>query len=377
MDQKPKRILHVIGVMNRGGAETMIMNLYRNIDRTMVQFDFVENSFEHAAFDEEILSLGGRIFRCPHYNGKNHFTYVNWWKNFFDEHGTAFTAVHGHLGSTAVIYLSIAKKHGLYTIAHSHNTNHMSLSGLLYQAYAYPTRYIADFFFGCSVEAGISRYGKKVCACADRFMVLNNAIDTELFAFREEVRSRMRRELDVDGKLVIGHVGRFAEQKNHKFLVQIFAAVHRRNPDAILLLVGDGPLRPEIEEQVRTAGVDSCVIFAGVQSNVCELYQAMDVMALPSLFEGKPFVIIEAQAAGLPCVISDKVPSECIITNKLVTIERLGQSPDSWAAHILQRVEEPRVNHTHEITDKGYDIHETAKWLQGFYLKIGDGCHAE
>lgn len=375
MNQSPIRILHVIGIMNRGGAETMIMNLYRHIDREKVQFDFVENSLEPAAFDEEIRSLGGRIYRCMHYNGKNHFAYVRWWKQFFRDHAGEFAAVHGHLGSTAAIYLSVAKKAGLFTIAHSHNTGRRTLSGLLYQAYAYPTRYLADFFFGCSVDAGISRYGRKVCANPYKFKVLNNAIETEQFAFAPDIRMRMREELGLAEKNVIGHVGRFEQQKNHEFLIRIFAQIRKRDPNAVLLLVGDGVLRKTTEEQVRFLGLEGSVIFAGVQERVCDYYQAMDILVLPSLFEGKPFVIVEAQTAGLFCVISDKVPVECMVTENLVTVCGLRESPEQWAEHILSRLGGERNDRSAEVSRSGYDIHETARWLENYYVRTVAAKH--
>lgn len=150
MSPKPIRILHVIGVLNRGGAETMIMNLYRSMDRTKVQFDFVENEGDEAAFDAEIRQLGGRIYHCPRYKGLNHFAYERWWNDFFKSHQGEYPIVHGHIGSTAAIYLSIAKKYGAYTIAHSHNTNaKKSARNCAYSALSYPTRYIADHFFTC------------------------------------------------------------------------------------------------------------------------------------------------------------------------------------------------------------------------------------
>ena len=159
----PIRVLHVIGIMNRGGAETMIMNLYRQIDREKVQFDFVEHSIEAAAYDEEIQRLGGRIFRCPHYTGKNHLAYVKWWNGFFEKHTGEYRIVHGHIGSTAAIYLSIAKKHGLFTVAHSHNSNGpLNPRELLYRILSYRTRFVADFFFACSKQAGEDRFGKRV-----------------------------------------------------------------------------------------------------------------------------------------------------------------------------------------------------------------------
>ena len=149
------RVLHVIGIMNRGGAEAMIMNLYREIDKTKIQFDFVENSDQQAAYDEEIRKLGGKIYRCPHFTGKNFLAYKRWWKRFFEDHGAEYDIVHGHIGSTAAIYLHEAKKVGCFTIAHSHNsgTDH-SLRSALYHMISYPTRWIADFFFGLFQTGG-------------------------------------------------------------------------------------------------------------------------------------------------------------------------------------------------------------------------------
>ena len=211
----PIRILHVIGVLNRGGAETMIMNLYRSIDRTKVQFDFVENEGDEAAFDAEIRRLGGRIYHCPRYKGLNHFAYERWWNDFFKSHRGEYPIVHGHIGSTAAIYLSIAKKYGAFTIAHSHSAG---LGSTMYRIFAYPTRYIADHFFACSRAAGVSGYGKKVGNDISRCQMLNNAINAKKFVFCREARQQMRNDLHLsDNTVVIGHVGRFVEAKNHLF----------------------------------------------------------------------------------------------------------------------------------------------------------------
>lgn len=368
MNNEPIRILHVIGMMHRGGAETMIMNFYRNIDRARVQFDFVENEGMKADYDEEIRAMGGRIYHCPRYKGKNHPEYVAWWKQFLSEHGSEYRAVHGHIGSTASIYLYLAKKAGLYTIAHSHNTGRLDLKGLIYQAYAYPTRHIADFFFGCSVDAGISRYGRKVCADPARFTVLNNAIDTDRFEFDPHLRDEMRSRLGIEDKLVIGHVGRFEAQKNHEFLIRIFSQIHKLRPDAVLLLVGDGTLRSRIEDQISQAGLSDSVILAGVQQDVSAWYQAMDVFVLPSLFEGLGIVAVEAQTSGLPCVISDTVSRECMVTRNLVSVMSLKANAHTWAEHILSRVTESRQGRRDEVAQNGYDIRKTASWLENFYL---------
>lgn len=367
---KPIRVLHVIGIMNRGGAETMIMNLYRHIDRSKVQFDFVENSSEPAVFDEEILSLGGRIFRCPHYNGKNHFTYVKWWNDFFKAHPKEYPIVHGHLGSTASIYLSVAKKYGAYAIAHSHSsgTDH-SLHANLYQIMSYNTRNVADYFFACSEAAGKERFGSKVVS-GDHYAVLNNAIDVNRFSYNPSVRNAVRDELGIGQiQLVVGHIGRYTKEKNHEFTLKIFSELKKMDSNARLLMVGDGTLRTHIMQMAEQASLSSDVIFTGVRSDVERLVQAMDVFVLPSLYEGLPVTMVEAQTAGLPCIISDKVPSECILTEGLVDIMTLSASPEAWAEKILAKRAIPRTDRRAEIAAHGFDITTEAVKLQEFYLK--------
>ena len=367
---EPIRVLHVIGIMNRGGAETMIMNLYRHIDRSKVQFDFVENSREPAAFDEEILSLGGRIYRCPHYNGKNHFTYVKWWNDFFAAHPKKYPIVHGHLGSTAAIYLSIAKKYGAYAIAHSHSsgTDH-SLHSYLYRTISYNTRNVADYFFACSEAAGKERFGSKVVS-GDHYAVLNNAIDVNRFSYNPSVRNAVRDELGIgQSQLVVGHIGRYTKEKNHEFILKIFSELKKMDSNARLLMIGDGPLHTQIRQTAEQLGLSSDVIFTGVRSDVERLVQAMDVFVLPSLYEGLPVTMVEAQAAGLPCIISDKVPPECILTEGLVNVMPLSASPETWAEKILAKRAIPRTDRRAEIVARCFDINTEAVKLQEFYLK--------
>lgn len=363
----PIRVLHVIGIMNRGGAETMIMNLYRNIDRSKVQFDFVENEGEEAAFDEEIRSLGGRIYHCPRYRGKNHFAYTKWWNRFYESHVGEYAIVHGHIGSTAAIYLSIARKHGIYTIAHSHNSGTASV---MYRTFAYPTRYIADHFFACSRAAGISRYGKKIGGDIGRCQVLYNAINTAEFAYSEVLRQETRRSLGIgESQLVIGNISRFSRQKNHLFLLDVFQEIHSRRGDAVLLLVGDGELRLQIEAAIAEKHLENAVILAGVQSSTRDYYQAMDVFLMPSLYEGLPVSLVEAQTAGLPCCVSTGVPQEAAITD-LVQFRSLEESPQAWADWVMSCAEIPRKAMTADIRKAGYDIAETSLWLQNYYLEV-------
>ena len=364
----PIRILHVIGAMNRGGAETMIMNLYRHIDRSKVQFDFVEHAKE-AVFDNEIRQLGGRIYRCPRFVGVNYMTYRRWWKSFFHRNSRIYPVIHGHIGSSAGVYLDEAKKAGIYTIAHSHNTNgRISVKNLMYRAFSHRTRYIADYFFGCSEAAGKDRFGRKIVS-GNRFSLLNNAIDVPKYSFNEQVRCEVRRDLGIQPQeLLVGHVGRFEEQKNHRFLIKCFNLLARKKENTKLLLIGDGSLVNEIEDQIDSVGLTNQVILAGVRSDVYRLLQAMDVFVFPSLYEGLPVTMVEAQAAGLPCVISDVITDETVLIEELVRKESPKKGLDAWCRDIMQMAEIQRRDRSTEIINKGYDVHTTARWLEEFYL---------
>lgn len=366
---EPIRILQVFAQMNRGGAETMIMNLYRNIDRSIVQFDFVVHTDVKCSYDDEIRALGGYIYRIETYNGKNHYDYKKSWSIFF-QNNPQYKIIHGHVRSTASIYLGIAKKYGLSTIAHSHNTSSGNgLSAIAKNILQYPIRYTADYLFACSKSAGDWLFGKKACQ-KENFYLIKNAIDSEQFTFDEKIRLSKRREFNINDKYVIGHVGRFHTQKNHDFLIDIFKEVHNKKKNAVLLLIGDGNLQAVIENKIRDNGLIDSVIFTGVRTDISELMQAMDVFVFPSLFEGLGIVTIEAQTTGLPTIVSETIPNEAYLTD-LIIKEKLSSSPTKWAEKILEYTEGyERKNRTETIKSMGYDISETAYWLQKFYLKI-------
>lgn len=368
---EPIRVLQVIGIMNLGGAETMIMNLYRHIDRNKVQFDFVQNENTGAFFDDEITQLGGKIYHCPRFTGKNYFTYQKWWRDFFDSHHE-YAFVHGHIGSTAAIYLKEAKKHGVPTIAHSHNISPKSMKQLFYNMLSYPTRNIADYLFMCSLQAGIDRYGKSAVSDKNRAYFVPNSIETELYRFNEEMREKVRKSLGITkDTLLIGHVGRFADQKNHLFLLDIFSEILKRRPTARLLLVGEGSLRKEIEQKIDEQYLADKVLLVGNQANVNELLMAMDVFAFPSKFEGLPVSLVEAQCSGLPCVISDQVPSDSILIKDLVHIIPLNGNPSEWADSVLNNQCNDRVICATLVKEAGFDVVRNAKRLEEFYLEKG------
>lgn len=361
------RVLHVLGGLNRGGAETMVMNLYRNIDRSKVQFDFIVHTEDKCDYDDEIKSLGGRIYNIPKYTGKNHLHYKKAWSSFFEEN-PKYKIIHGHVRSTATIYLKVAKKYGLTTIAHSHNTSSgKGVSAIVKNILQHQIRYTAKFMFACSKTAGIWLFGYKACQ-KDNFYILNNAIDAEKFIYDEKKRMEKRKELQVEDKFIIGHMGRFHTQKNHNFLVDIFKQVHESEPNTVLMLVGEGDLRGSIEKKVNDLGLGNSVIFTGVRADIAELLQVMDVFVFPSLYEGLPLTVVEAQAAGLPCLISDKITAEVKIMDILTNIS-LEESVQSWAKKVLSYLNSFERKNTYlEIVKAGYDIKGTVNWLQEFYI---------
>lgn len=368
---RPIRVLQVLAQMNRGGAESMMMNLYRHMDRTKVQFDFIVHTDKKCAFDDEIQSLGGKIYRVPAYRGANHLRYQNCWEKFFKKY-PEYKIIHGHVRSTAAIYLKIAKKYGLMTIAHSHSTSSgTGLSAIVKNILQYPIRYTADYLFACSESAGTWLFGERACK-KDNFFIMNNAIDAKEFIYNKDKRTEKREEFQIEDKFVIGHVGRFQIPKNHEFLLDIFKAVHDKIKNAVLLLIGDGDLRLTIEKKVHCLGLSDSVIFTGVRQDIPELLQVMDVFVFPSLYEGLGIVTIEAQAAGLHCIAADTIPKEADVTDLMETVS-LKESATYWASKILNyRDGYQRRNTYDQINLSGYDIGETTQWLENFYLSHGE-----
>lgn len=369
---EPIRILHVLGKLNRGGAETLVMNWYRNIDTSKVQFDFVVHTTEKCSYTDEILSMGGKIYSVPAYSGKNHIQYCNAWKDFLMQH-TEYKIIHGHVRSTAAIYLSIAKKLGRTTISHSHSMNSGSgVSGFVKRCLQYPIRYIADYKWACSAAAGKYLFGKKQVKKVN-FKVVNNAIDLCSFSYDANTRQLMRDELQLNNNFVIGHVGRFIPEKNHNFIVELFGKYYKENPNAILLLVGVGPLMENIRSKVKEKGLEKAVRFLGERSDVAGIMQAFDVFLFPSVYEGLGIVAIEAQAAGLPALISETVPHEVKVTDSACFLPIHKQnSADIWNEKLiaLSCTEYVREKTDKAIIDARCDITQETATLVRDYLAI-------
>ncbi len=355
--------------MDRGGAETLVMNIYRKINRDLVQFDFVVHTADKADYDDEIYDLGGRIFKVPRYTVLNHFSYKRAWISLFQEHYKEWKAVHGHMYSTAAIYLKIAKEFGLKTIAHSHNTSSgYGTQALVKGIIQKPLKGDgADYLFACSKPAGEWLFGRDNLS---RVVILNNAVDVHKFAYNGTTRSQVRRDLELDNKQVVGHVGRFETQKNHTFLIDIFNEVNKINSNCILLLIGRGELEYQIINKVDQYGLKDKVRFLGVRADISELLQAMDIFVMPSLFEGLPVTLLEAQAAGLPCLASDTITNEAKVTDLLLFMS-LGETAKRWAEEVLYiALNTERKDTCKEISAAGFDMSSTVNWLQNFYLKF-------
>ena len=291
---QPVRVLMLFTILNRGGAEAMVMNYYREIDRSKVQFDFVVHREEKGDYEDEVTSLGGKIYRMMPLRPQNIGKYKRQIANFFDEH-PEYQIIHGQCSESGYFFYKEAARRGIpVIIAHAHNSHvKIDLKWFFRTWMKYKMRPYLTHYFSCGEEASEWLFGKKL---AQKAIILKNAIDSRKYRFDEEVRNKKRKELELDNKtLTICHVGRFDKVKNHTFIVDIFAEVLKKHPDAQLLLIGDGELREQTEQKVKQMGLSEKVIFLGVRRDVNELLQAADAMVFPSLFEGLPVTLVEAQ----------------------------------------------------------------------------------
>lgn len=357
------RILQVVTHMNRGGLETMLMNYYRHMDRSRVQFDFLTHRDYDGDYGEEIRQLGGKLYHMPVLNPFSP-GYRKILGEFFDDH-PEYKIVHVHQDCLSGVILHVAKEHGVTVrIAHSHGANQI-------RDIKYPIKLVYRHF--------IARYATKLMACGEDagkwmfcgapFEILSNAIPAAEYSFREEQKRIQREKWKIQpNELLVGHVGSFTIPKNHLFLLDIFQEIRKRTP-AKLMIVGEGSQRSVIQEKIRKLGLEEDVILTGLRSDVADILQAMDVFVFPSLYEGLPVTLVEVQASGLPCLISDKVPIECKMTEAVQQIS-LSDAPEIWAERAMEAARLPRENTYEEIRAAGYDIVENAKRLQKMYEEM-------
>lgn len=362
----PIRILQILNHMDYGGIEAVVMNYYRHIDRTKIQFDFAVSRDSVLPQRKEMKELGGNIYLLPpisHVAGYHRAV-----KKLIQSHG--YDIIHCHMNTLSVFPLFAAYRAGAKVrICHNHTTAHRGEGARTILKYLLRSmnRWFATDYFACGEYAGKWMYGKKAMQTG-RVYIMRNAIDVEKFRYNTITRISMRMKMDLVDKFVVGHIGRFMYQKNHEFLIDVFSEVHRRNEDAVLLLVGEGELEGHIKKKVKRLGLEKNVIFYGTSEDTSKLYQVMDVFCLPSFYEGLPVVAVEAQMNGLTVVSSWNVTPEIAVLNSYRQVA-LENNPSVWAEEILKADirESSRQNAWKVMEKSGFSIEEEAGKLEKWY----------
>lgn len=361
------RIAHIVGKMVGGGVESVVMNYYRHIDRSRYQFDFIVEENSPNVPYKEIDRLGGKVYEVPPVTDL--FRYNAELKSVLTENN--YEVVHSHLNALSVFPLRIAKKCGVRCrIAHSHSTTSRAeflrnIVKLLLRPFS---RVYANTFVACSCHAGNWLFGKR-----RQFQIIHNAIDINRFLLNEKSRTKIRDNLGIADRFVVGHVGRFVKQKNHEFLVECFQRVKDIEPEACLLLVGEGPLVSKIEALIMEYGLQDSVLFVGQKDSVGDYYSAMDVFCLPSFYEGLGMVAIEAQISGLPVIASDAVPDEAVCVKELVAFLSLEKHIDTWSKRIVESQLIRRVGREKSVFNSDYNIETSVYRLMALYDNIVQG----
>lgn len=365
--QEPLRVAQIMGKMNRGGVEAVVMNYYRAMDKTKIQFDFFLDEDSEFPQRQELERAGAGIFILPPY-----FRMWAWQKQLTQQlRKGGYSIVHAHINTMNVFPLFCAWRAGIpVRICHNHSTAQWREGKKTVLKYLLRpfNKLFATHWFACGKKAAEWMYGRRAVA-HEKVVILPNAIDTKHYAFCREERVRLREQLGIgQDVLVLGHIGRYAYAKNHAFLLHCFAALLQRDSHAKLLLVGEGERKVQIQNEIERLQLGHAVIQAGPQADTAPFYSVMDVFCLPSFYEGFPVVALEAQANGLPCLFSQAVPAQACVLRQA---ERLPQHADAecWAEHIIGCAgrREPQAYKT--IARAGFDIHTQCHWLEQFYLK--------
>lgn len=367
MENKPIRVLQMIASLYRGGSQSVVMNLYRKIEKSKVQFDFIIDHEEYDDYRSEIEELGGKIYVMPTFRGTNLFEVKKAWNDFFTNH-PEYKILHSHSRSYASIYIPIAKKHGLKTIIHSHSTsNGKDIASIVKNVLQYPLRYQSDYYMACSKDAGKWLFGEKVVN-SNNFCILKNAIDTKKFIFDEKVRKQYRKEFDVENQKVFIQVGNYIETKNHIFSIDCFEKLLKLDGNCKLYFVGAGntSIQKNVSDIIRERNLQNNIFMLGVREDVDKLLQMADCFIMPSIYEGISLAAIEAQASGIKCILSDTVSSEVRIVDNCFI---LPLNKEKWIEEMYRKFP-IRYDNYELIVSRGYDISVTLNWLTGFYSKI-------
>lgn len=371
MDSKPIRVLQILGIVAGGGVEAVIMNYYEHIDRNQIQFDFVVHNNSPVDITEKVEAMGGKVYKVTPYT-KNVFAFMyDIYKIIKKNH---YTIVHSNMNTLSAFSLFAAWMAGVpVRILHNHSTSVPSetkrnIMKMVLRPFA---KLFANKYLACSRLAAEWMYGKN-CVASGKVTIIHNAIDLKKYAFDQDKRDRIRKKLGIENKFVIGHVGRFMYQKNHEFLIDVFSEVAKSEPNVVLLLIGDGPLKSQIMQKVKNLYIEDKVHFLGLRFDVQDLYNAMDLFVLPSYYEGLPVVGIEAQANGLPIIVSEYVTNELHASN-LIQFLPLRYGQKKWANIIKEKAFFERMNVSTELEKKGFEIYKEVASLMQLY-KIWGNC---
>lgn len=379
-DSRPVRVLQSVGAMNHGGIEHFVMNVYRKIDRDLVQFDFVERVNDHCIFDDEIESLGGRIYRFQSPD-KHPVSSMRFYRELFREH-PEWQVVHEHrstLSGFLCCLRAASYEHVRTRVVHAHNSALSAWYGGVGNAVEQITDIInkkmisgiATDYFACSdlaaewlfpFEAGVF----------EKVRVIPNGIDAARFAFNARDRVEVRALYGIpENAFVIGHVGRFCQEKNQEFLIGLLKTIPAEM-EGRLLLLGDGFLRDEIEKRASELGLRERVVFAGLQTETWKYYSAMDAFCMPSIHEGLPVSAVEAQASGLPLLLSENVSRDTDLGGVEAFLS-IDEGPDAWVKTLIncRKDADKRSLGVKLVADAGFDIDVAAEELQNFYLRAG------
>lgn len=365
---KPVRVLQIVRKMDMGGVQSMLMNYYRNIDRNRVQFDFLVQSNEDGFYDNEILAMGGIIHRVSPI--KNIFSYYNDVNKVLYKNDYRIVHIHENFRNFHGLVLSYLNRVPC-RISHSHNSypEPSFIKRIIKKNISFLINRLSTHKYACSSIAADWLYGKRQRRIGNT-AIINNAIDTQKFRFEKMSRLQKREELNLTDKVLIGHIGNFSEQKNHEFLIDIFKEIHLLEEKAHLVLVGEGELTEKVKRKVDLLGLTEHVSFLGKRSDANQLLHAFDIFLFPSLYEGLPVVVVEAQASGLKSVISDKISKEIVISN-LVTFVQLDRKPSLWAQVVLNNIDDSDpLGMSEVIKENGYDIIVESKKLEHTYISM-------
>lgn len=369
------KILMVLGSTSMGGAQMFVLNLLRNINMEKFKVDFAVNFREQGGgIEKEIRQMGCEVYYLPYFRVYNYFQVIKEWRKFLSEHH--YDIVHGHSTNSASVYLKVAKEMGCVTIAHSHSAGFRGnlFARLMKKIFIRDVGKVADYWFACSAKAAEHLYGKGYNNYP-QYYDIPNAIDAGKYLYSKDIANKIREEIGIKGdEFLCGHVGTFSKPKNHIFLLAIFKEILKINPKSKLVCCGAGALMPEVKDKAAKMGIVDRIIFPGVVHNCNEYMMAMDVFVFPSLFEGFPFSVIEAQATGLPVVMSDVITSEVDITN-MVHRCSLDDTAKEWAKKIFSLSEvKNRKDYNIVIASSKYNMRTCADMLEKLYIKMKHEC---